>query len=120
MSFTTVGWALPPSVALFALASRLLSPLGAIVAPALAIAVIFACFKAYQGVRARGHTRYVVAYEALVLGALPLWGLGVNYTLSERCVHNATATTSAPWPRRGTPGSCAPSAWACATAHPSL
>lgn len=88
VTFTTVGWALPVSLPLYGLASSLSIALAVPFAVALLSLVVWAIARGYRHVRAHGPRRFAIAYEALVLVAMPLWGLAVNHTLSSSCVHN--------------------------------
>lgn len=88
VTFTTVGWALPPCVGLYSLASSGVRGLGGVAGLVLFAFVVWAIVRGYQRVRAKGPRRYQIAYAALVLAALPVWGLGVNHILSATCVRN--------------------------------
>ena len=88
VTFTTVGWALPPCVGVYSLASGVASPLGGLVALGLFSLVVWAIVRGYQRVRVNGPRRCQTAYAALVLAALPAWGVGVNHILSTTCVRN--------------------------------
>ncbi len=88
VTFTTLGWALPLSLPIYGVASSASWGLSLPVALALLGVVVWLIVGGYKRVRAEGPRRYALAYEALVLVAMPAWGLAVNHTLSSSCVHN--------------------------------
>ncbi len=97
VAFTSLGYGLPFALALAigtnALVRGVMGALAEVVVGVLGLAglclAVVAVAKLYRHVRANGHGRLRVAYEALVLGWFPAWGLIVNHVmLSGRCVRD--------------------------------
>lgn len=92
---TAAGYLLPLGALVVTTGGALFGRLGTVGAVlsslfglAALLAALFAVAKLYQHVRANGVARLRVAYEVLLLGWFPAWGLGVNHILSGTCVRD--------------------------------
>lgn len=92
---TAAGYLLPLGALVVSTGGALFGRLGtagaalsSLLGLAALLAAVFAVAKLYQHVRAHGVARLRVAYEVLLLGWFPAWGLGVNHILSGTCVRD--------------------------------